>query len=546
MEIIKMLTVDYLQINAFRKFEEGSRIKIGENITLIVGQNATSKSTVLGMICQPFEFTQKFKLYTNVYDGIEKSKTRTISGDNFESDYSKVFRMSLKYDDPDVKQYIYEVGLKANGAEEILEVRSNKRTDQKNNKLRFVVGKTRKKGEGNYPHPVIYLGLSRLFPLANSKNVALNENFNLSEDEKMFYSQWMATITVMNEVTTPEYVSTEYKEFLGFKTDSYDAESISAGQDNLGQIITAVLSFRRLKNTLGDNYQGGLLVIDELDATLHVLAQEKLLEFLIWASENLQLQIVATTHSQHIIKLCSRKYKKKAQLMYLYKREGVVKVANNPTFEAMSADLEAIVARKEVTKTTVLFEDNRGAEFFKFITQNKFNAYLNIPPYENGNEVSLSSDVFLKLAAKRIKEFENMIFVIDGDKGNEITRAHRNLVALPCKLALEKEMYMLLKSLPEDDSFWDQQLGEYTKQICFKDFMNISESSHTQEYKNWFRSQKEYWGRANYKVYKRWRIDNKDECIAFIKRFAEKLKKVSVYSEEIVKIEKNLIEILKK
>ena len=42
-----MLTVDYLQINAFRKFEEGSRIKIGENITLIVGQNATS------VFCQP-------------------------------------------------------------------------------------------------------------------------------------------------------------------------------------------------------------------------------------------------------------------------------------------------------------------------------------------------------------------------------------------------------------------------------------------------------------------------------------------------------------
>ena len=126
-----MLIVDYLQINAFRKFEEGSRIKIGENITLVVGQNATSKSTVLGRICQPFKFTKKFKLHINIYDGIEKSKTRKISGDNFKSDYSKVFRMSLKYDDPDVKQYIYEVGLKANGAEEILEVRSNKRTNRK-------------------------------------------------------------------------------------------------------------------------------------------------------------------------------------------------------------------------------------------------------------------------------------------------------------------------------------------------------------------------------------------------------------------------------
>ena len=539
-----MLTVDYLKIKAFRKFEEDSKIKIGKNITLIVGQNATSKSTVLGMICQPFEFTQKYKSYTNVYDGIEKSKTRTISGDTFESDYSKVFRMSLKYDDPEVRQYIYEVGLKSNEQEQVLEVKSNKRTDQTNNKLRFVVGRTRKKGEGNYPHPVIYLGLSRLFPLANSKNVSLNENFNLTDDEKEFYSKWMASITVVQENTTPEYVSTEYKEFLGFKTDCYDAEAISAGQDNLGQFITAVLSFDRLKKKLGENYQGGLLVIDELDATLHVLVQEKLLEFLIWASENLQLQIVATTHSQHIIKLCCRNYKNMSKVIYLFKREGIVKVANNPTFEAMSADLEAIVAKKEVAKTTVLFEDDRGAEFFKFITQNKFSAYLNIPSYSKGNEVSLSSDVLLKLAAKRIKEFENIIFVIDGDKGNEITRAHRNLLALPCKLALEHQMYLLLKDLPENDSFWGQELGEYNKQICFRNFGSIPSASHTQEYKNWFLSQKAYWGRANNKLYKRWQIDHKDECVTFIKNFVEKLKKVSVYSKQLEEIEKDLLKSL--
>lgn len=42
-----MLTVDYLKIESFRKFEEKSKIDIGKNLTLIVGQNATSKSTVL-------------------------------------------------------------------------------------------------------------------------------------------------------------------------------------------------------------------------------------------------------------------------------------------------------------------------------------------------------------------------------------------------------------------------------------------------------------------------------------------------------------------
>lgn len=542
-----MLIVDYLEIESFRKFEENSKIEIGKNLTLIVGQNATSKSTVLGMICQPFEFTQKFKSYTNVYDDIDKSKTRTISGDTFESDYSKVFRMSLKYDDPDVKQYVYKVRITINNEKQILEVKSNKRTDQKNNILRFVVGKTRKKGEGNYPHPVIYLGLSRLFPLANSKKVALDENFDLTDDEKQFYAKWMTSITVMDESTIPEYVVTEYKEFLGFKSDYYDAESISAGQDNLGQIITAVLSFRRLKAKLGESYQGGLLVIDEIDATLHILAQEKLIDFLIWVSNNLQLQIVTTTHSQKIIELCSRRHKEKAKIVYLYKRNGIVKVANNPTYERMLADLDALVEKKEFAKVTVLLEDGRGLEFFKFITKNKFNSYLNFPQGNGGADMSLPSDVLLRLATKRIKDFENILFVIDGDKSKEITNRHRNILALPCELALEKQMYKFLKSLPEDDSFWGQNIGEYNKQSCFRDYPNISENKNIEEYKDWFKAQKPYWGNANNRLYKRWAENNKNELVNFIKKFTEKLKKKqSVYSKEIGEIESNLLKNIEK
>ncbi len=536
-----MLKVKNLKIKTFRRFEENSNIEISKNITLIVGQNATSKSTVLGMICQPFEFTQKFKSYTSVYNDIDKRNTKTISGDNFESDYSKVFRMSLRYDDPALKQYIYEIGFSIDDKEQVLEVKSNSRTDQKNNKLRFVVGKTRNKGEGNYPHPVIYLGLSRLFPLANSKEISVDENYKLDDDEKQFYASWMSGITLVDEKIIPEYISADFKDFLGIKTDYYDAESISAGQDNLGQIITAVLSFRRLKNLLGENYQGGLLVIDELDATLHVLAQEKLLKFLIWASDNLQLQVIATTHSQKIIELCSRQFKKYTKVVYLYKRKGSVKVKNNPQYEAMIADLNAVVAKKEVAKTTVLFEDGIGREFFNFITKNKFNEYLNIYPKIKGNDISLSADVLLKLSAKKIPEFTNMLFVVDGDKRNEIrTNTHRNAIALPCDFPLEKQMYMFLKGLSDADVFWGD-LGYYSKQVCFRNYPNLMEEDDIVEYKKWFDSQKENWGRANSKLYKRWEIDNKNESIIFIKTFTEKLCKVTVYKAEIQNIEQGLL-----
>ncbi|MBQ8698740.1 MAG: hypothetical protein IJ521_07065, partial [Schwartzia sp.] len=90
--------VSSLTIYTFRKFLPDMKIPLHPNITFIVGQNATSKSTLLGMICQPLEFTSKYKKYTRIYDNIAKQDIKTIAGAHFESKFSNVFRMSPIYD----------------------------------------------------------------------------------------------------------------------------------------------------------------------------------------------------------------------------------------------------------------------------------------------------------------------------------------------------------------------------------------------------------------------------------------------------------------
>lgn len=42
------------------------------------------------------------------------------------------------------------------------------------------------------------------------------------------------------------------------KTDDYGHLGNSAGQDNLGQIISAILSFNKLKSELSESYGGGI------------------------------------------------------------------------------------------------------------------------------------------------------------------------------------------------------------------------------------------------------------------------------------------------
>lgn len=75
----------------------------------------------------------------------------------------------------------------------------------------------------------------------------------------------------------------------------------SAGESNIGKIILAILSFKRLKEGYGNQYKGGILLIDELDATLYGYSQKKLVDFLYKTSKEFNIQIIFTTHSPMVL-----------------------------------------------------------------------------------------------------------------------------------------------------------------------------------------------------------------------------------------------------
>nr|DAF05750.1 MAG TPA: AAA ATPase [Caudoviricetes sp.] len=519
-----------LEIYGFRNFATSTKIEINDALTLIVGQNATSKSTLLGMICQPFEFEAKYKVYTNIYDSIDKAKTRTILGKTFQSKFSDVFRMSLIYDDPRKKKYSYTINLEIGNRPMSLPVISEARSDQKHVNIRFVTGKkSRDKGEGNYPHPIIYLGLNRLYPLANSESIIADDDFHLSDEESSFYSKWQKKICVVQDEISPEFISTDIKDFIACKTAVYDAEANSAGQDNLGQIISAVISFMRLKKKLKENYRGGILLIDEVDATLHLLAQEKLLEFLIYAAEEFSLQIVCTTHSLHMIQLCCHQYKNKSSIISLFRRNNEIRVESDASYEDIYAEINAgSLPKKPPLKVTALFEDSVAATFFKYITHNAYSSLVNIYNSESNNDrTALPANVLLYIASKDIPLFQQRIlYVIDGDMADKITKKHKHLLALPLPRALEEVMYDFLKQTHDDDSFWPKGIGQYNKQQCFRKYFE-NDADDDNFFKSWFAEQKKHWGKENVRLYKRWVQCNKEAVTEFNNKFFSLYNRVS-------------------
>ena len=89
-----------------------------------------------------------------------------------------------------------------------------------------------------------------------------------------------------------DLLSSDQKQTLGITTDSYDWESNSSGQDNIGKILLAVLSFKRLKKQYKEEYKGGILAIDEIDATLFPGSQEELIKALSYFCSKYEIQVI--------------------------------------------------------------------------------------------------------------------------------------------------------------------------------------------------------------------------------------------------------------
>ena len=301
--------IENLHVYKFRKIED-LEFKLGKKVTAIIGQNGTMKTTILGMLGQPFSMTDT----TNPI-----SSAMSIEGYKFESKLSDKFKFSNIKDKPGDHSWKLDFVDKSCTEDGYFEVESIPRKEKgKPTTIRFWSTKGRSKGDGYVQYPVIYLSLNRLSPVGEIKKIAIESDI-LSEDESEFFKEYHNKILILQEVIKDtKYINSTNKKSLGPETETYDAQTISSGQDNIGKILLAVLSFRRLQKQFPNDYKGGILLIDELDATLYPGAQKQLVECLFKFSSSYNIQIIFTTHSLPVIKTISQdKYRYDREIVFL-------------------------------------------------------------------------------------------------------------------------------------------------------------------------------------------------------------------------------------
>lgn len=479
-------------------------IKIGKNLTVISGLNGTGKTSILGLIGHLFSYQY------NKEKSREKYPYRTISGLPFETEYSNIFSFSEEYDMN--KKYTYKMLIRnEDNADEY--IYGSSRFVEKESRYRMDVGQKEGQHGKKYTSPVIYLGLKRLYPTVEEIDEKFKiQNSELEEKETQEFISGTKNILVsMDEAIASDNIITRHKKYEAIKSEKYNVEGLSAGQDNISQILTALLSFKRL-----DSKKGGILLIDELDATLFPAAQINLIKQLYSYSKKLNIQIIFTTHSLEIIQEVKRINRGDCVINFLEMKGEYVQVKEDVSFEYIKNRILMETKQKvEAKKINILCEDNTAYYWiYNLLHGNPFlKKHCVVYPGE------LSQGALANMAAKKLKCFQDFVFILDGDQRNEkkFTKIP-NIMFVPGNKSPDSEIFLYLYSLEDDDEFWNNE-ELFFKDTCFNGYIDTRNES---KHKEWLAQNENHLGRCYCKFFTRWKKDNPK----IVKNFQEELEKI--------------------
>lgn len=250
--------------------------------------------------------------------------------------------------------------------------------------------------------------------------------------------------------------------------DNYDQDSVSAGEDNAGQIVLALMSFRKLKEEY-DDYKGGLLLIDEADAGLFPTAQVNLLKILDRECKNLNLQVVMTSHSPVLIEYAfeqSQAFRRRYKTVYLSNTFGDVQVMHDWSWAQINADINtrtiSSTSKIPLPEINVYFEDGEAADIFSAL-MNRQPVKKHVRPMA---EVSLGCTNYLELIKRKVPEFaERSIICLDADTADKVKgKKFKTIVLLPGGLPPDQLLFQHLFNLPPGDDFWKNDI-QFTRDV---------------------------------------------------------------------------------
>lgn len=467
--------VNKIELHDFRAFQNHFEMNLAKNITCISGHNGIGKSTILAVLSNCGE--------------LKKSIGTQLNGSIFRGEFSDIIIGDEAFDKIGDKANLHFNNLPVNTQNSSpsnpnifvpnLEFRATfqgKTGNKKDTEKRFRLIPKKIKGirtsEAKLPWPTIYLGLSRLYPVGESEK-AISKNLpdrimdDLLKEHQSILGMQYGENAKMESIGLKELRN---KRKTGVKTSKYSSTSNSAGQDNIGQIILSVLSFKELKQKLGPNYTGGILLIDEIDATLHPAVQYKLFDYLLKKSVELDIQIVFTTHSILLLEHITKFYKNSGVLTnYLLKRDKSIITRTNPTKKFLNEDLTNTYHNSgSLQKRVKLLTEDSIANWFleqilkNYHKQDVFNfdildidmSWHQIVKFLASDEDTFSN--YMTLLDPDVLQEDKQAKVIEWTRGTIFSSKDSSIFYLPASqnVCIEEELWNYLNDLDDEHEFF--------------------------------------------------------------------------------------------
>lgn len=416
-------------------------ITIAPRLTLIAGRNGVGKSTVLALAAGGSGLTRGVMRYRTYFGSLPNPSAEDILKLSYARDF---------VEDDLLRPYVlltYEIG----------KTQFYKKGNVSGSETRLrVVPRNEPKGEavfegvtipadGKVPIPTIYLGMTRVLPVGEALPDSVERNkIQMDADDYRVY--WEFTDRIISPGhsgvegnTTTQAVKGTKKRSVYPDYNGYDSTNVSLGQDSLSAIATALASFNKIKRIQGASYRGGILIIDELDAGFHPHAQTELLAELKSKARELNIQVIATTHSLTMLEHSHRDiYDKKKrgpkldEIIYL-KGGRPIQILDATDYETIYADMHLLLREPVVMPTIKVYLEDEEATLFldailtrarKAQLKTKTGCKLDIIPVKVGCQSLLG-------LIKADDYFKTVIIVLDGDTQEFNSGHYPNVVRLP-------------------------------------------------------------------------------------------------------------------
>lgn len=435
-------------------------------LNVISGTNGTCKTSLLHLISNSFQAVNKSCNWLN-----EKKCLSAIMAINDVTNpkVESLTRGDQKYNDPanGVSGSLFTVDYYDRTSLEFRRHNSSQTS-------RYAVKPKYQRGSGEkLPYcPIIYLGLSRLVPFGEFKNddELTNINKKLPEKYQIILAELYKKFTgyMISNARVQQMGNVKIRtEFLSDK-EGIDSNTISAGEDNLYILLAALMSLRYYYESITtSNTVESILLIDEIDATLHPAFQIKLLKLLREYSKEYKIQIVFTSHSMSTLE---DMLDHKDNVLYLVDNLTNVILMEDPDIYKIRMHLSSLTQEDIYSdKVIPVYTEDKEARFIierlLLYLEEKRKEFRGIKRFLYFPDINLGADSLIDIFKdpKLLRTTMRAICILDGDHSTDLSNS---ILTLPgtngvnkgVGLSPEKLMFEYADILIDsDDEFWTER-----------------------------------------------------------------------------------------